>query len=394
MAKINANYKNLNESYLFSEIGARVKKFSEENKDIKVIRMGIGDVTMPLAAEVVTAMQNAAGEMGVRETFRGYGPEQGYDFLRNAIAGYYKSEMNVSIDTDEIFIGDGAKSDIANITDIFDDSNVIVIPNPVYPVYLDSNIMRGRNIKLMCGSMENNFLPMPDKNNIGDIYYLCSPNNPTGAVYTKRQLTEWVNFAIETGAIILYDSAYESFITEKWLPRSIFEIKGAKQCAIEFNSFSKLAGFTGTRCGYTVVPKELMTDGASLNKMWLRRQTTKFNGVSYVVQRGAEAVFSPTGLKKTKETIAYYLRNAKLMTDFCKEKGIEFTGGINSPYVWLKCPNGMDSWTFFDYLLKNVGIVGTPGSGFGACGEGYFRLTAFNTLENTREAISRLKKLL
>lgn len=392
MLKVNENYKNVKESYLFSEIAARVDKYSKEHANSKIIRMGIGDVTLPLVNEVVVAMQKAAGEMGVKETFRGYGPEQGYAFLRNALVDYYQ-QMGVSLDSSEIFIGDGAKSDVANITDLFDDSNVIVIPDPVYPVYLDSNLMRGRKIVYIKGSMDNGFLPMPDDGAKGDIYYLCSPNNPTGAVYNREQLKIWVDYANKNGSIILYDSAYEAFIKDESLPRSIYEIEGAKTCAIEFNSFSKTAGFTGTRCGYTVVPKALVVGDMVLNKMWNRRQSTKFNGVSYVVQKGAEAVFEPQAMQKIKNNIAYYMNNAKLLANLMTEYGIEFTGGTNSPYIWFKCPKGMSSWEFFDYLLTNAEVVGTPGSGFGSQGEGFFRLTAFNTLENTLEAIERLKKV-
>lgn len=392
MLKVNENYKNVKESYLFSEIAARVDKYSKEHANSKIIRMGIGDVTLPLVNEVVVAMQKAAGEMGVKETFRGYGPEQGYAFLRNALVNYYQ-QMGVSLDSSEIFIGDGAKSDVANITDLFDDSNVIVIPDPVYPVYLDSNLMRGRKIVYIKGSMDNGFLPMPDDGAKGDIYYLCSPNNPTGAVYNREQLKIWVDYANKNGSIILYDSAYEAFIKDESLPRSIYEIEGAKTCAIEFNSFSKTAGFTGTRCGYTVVPKALVVGDMVLNKMWNRRQSTKFNGVSYVVQKGAEAVFEPQAMQKIKNNIAYYMNNAKLLANLMTEYGIEFTGGTNSPYIWFKCPKGMSSWEFFDYLLTNAEVVGTPGSGFGSQGEGFFRLTAFNTLENTLEAIERLKKV-
>lgn len=392
MLKVNENYKNVKESYLFSEIAARVDKYSKEHANSKIIRMGIGDVTLPLVNEVVVAMQKAAGEMGVKETFRGYGPEQGYAFLRNALVNYYQ-QMGVSLDSSEIFIGDGAKSDVANITDLFDDSNVIVIPDPVYPVYLDSNLMRGRKIVYIKGSMDNGFLPMPDDGAKGDIYYLCSPNNPTGAVYNREQLKIWVDYANKNGSIILYDSAYEAFIKDESLPRSIYEIEGAKTCAIEFNSFSKTAGFTGTRCGYTVVPKALVVGDMVLNKMWNRRQSTKFNGVSYVVQKGAEAVFEPQAMQKIKNNIAYYMNNAKLLANLMTEYGIEFTGGTNSPYIWFKCPKDMSSWEFFDYLLTNAEVVGTPGSGFGSQGEGFFRLTAFNTLENTLEAIERLKKV-
>lgn len=392
MAKINKNYAKVKESYLFSDIAKKVSDFIAKHPDKKVIRMGIGDVTQPLVKEVIDAMHSAVDDMGVKETFHGYGPEQGYNFVKDKIAEYYKS-FNVDIKGSEVFISDGAKSDIANITDIFSNDNVIVIPDPVYPVYVDSNLMLGRKIVYLKGDLTNNFLPMPDEKLEGDIYYLCSPNNPTGSCYDYTQLKKWVDFANQRKGIILFDAAYESFVTEN-LPRSIFEIEGARTCAIEFCSLSKTAGFTGTRCGYTVVPTELEREGMNLNKMWLRRQTTKFNGVSYVVQKGAEAVFTKEGLSNVKKVLAYYQNNAKVIADTLTKLGISFTGGINSPYIWLKCTLGMDSWQFFDYLLNEANIVGTPGSGFGECGEGYFRLTAFNTLENTVEAMQRLQTLL
>ena len=392
MPKINTNYKNIKETYLFSETAKRINLFSQTHPDVKVIKMSIGDVTKPLVPQVVDAMVSAAKEMGTPEGFHGYGPEQGYPFLKNKIKDYYRNEINVALDADEIFISDGAKSDIANITDLFSNDNVIGIPDPVYPVYVDSNVMLGRKICFLPGSEENHFLPMPDEKTEGDIFYLCSPNNPTGAAYTIDQLKVWVDFAIRKNALILFDAAYESFVTSG-AARSIYQVEGAKKCAIEFCSFSKTAGFTGTRCGYTIVPKTLIFDDMNLNKMWLRRQTTKFNGVSYVVQKGAEAVFSEDGLKNVRKTIDYYRKNAYVMTSALSEMGIEFTGGIDSPYVWLKVPNGMTSWEFFDYLLENCGVAGTPGSGFGDCGEGYFRLTAFNTYENTMEAMNRMKKI-
>ncbi len=393
MAKINKNYANVKESYLFADIARRVNKFLENNPDKKVIRMGIGDVTKPLVAKVISAMHDAVDEMATKEGFHGYGPEQGYNFVKDKIVEYYAKEMGVSLENNEVFISDGAKSDIGNITDLFSNENVIVVPDPVYPVYLDSNLMLGRKIVFVKGGEENNFLPMPNKDMEGDIFYLCSPNNPTGAAYNFKQLKIWVDFANERNGIILYDAAYESFVVEN-LPRSIYQIEGAKNCAIEFCSLSKTAGFTGTRCGYTVVPNALVRDGMNLNKMWLRRQTTKFNGVSYVVQKGAEAVFTENGLADVREVIKYYQNNAKIIAKTLDEIGIWYTGGINSPYIWLKCPNNMKSWDFFDYLLNEICVVGTPGSGFGECGEGYFRLTAFNTEENTIEAMKRIKKLL
>lgn len=388
--KINENYTFLKESYLFSEIAHRISDFSAEHPDKKIIKMGIGDVTLPLCSAVVDAMKTAADEMGRAETFRGYGPEQGYDFLRSKIKSYY-SKRNIELDINEIFVSDGAKSDIGNILDIFGKDNLVLIPDPVYPVYVDTNIMDGRKIVYMDANKSNGFLPMPDYDIQADIIYLCSPNNPTGAVYNREQLKQWVDYAKAKNAVILFDAAYESFICDESLPRSIYETEGAKECAIEFCSLSKTAGFTGTRCGYTVVPKSLP---GNLNKLWLRRQTTKFNGVSYVVQRGAEAVFTDEGQKQVKENINYYRKNAKAITDVLDELGIWYTGGKNSPYIWMKCPDNMKSWDFFDLLLTSAGVVGTPGAGFGENGEGFFRLTAFSSFENTVEAMKRVKSLL
>ena len=398
MAFVNENYCNLKESYLFADIAHKVNAYAEAHPDKKIIRLGIGDVTLPLAKCVVEAMEKAVAEMGVQATFRGYGPEQGYDFLHEALVKYYAS-FGVTLASDEIFISDGAKSDCGNITDIFSNANTILIPNPVYPVYLDTNVMCGRNIIYMEGKPENDFLPMPDENVKADVIYLCSPNNPTGAVYTKEQLEEWVAYALKNDAVILYDAAYEAFVTDPAIPRSIFVIEDAKKCAIELCSLSKTAGFTGTRCGYTVVPHALVRKTESgkemeLNKMWLRRQTTKFNGVPYIVQKGAAAVFSDEGQKQIHQVIGYYKQNAKVIADALKELGVWFTGGEHSPYIWLQCPNGMASWDFFDLLLKEGNVVGTPGAGFGKNGEGFFRLTAFNDLENTRKAVERIKKAL
>ena len=387
---LNTNYKNLQQSYLFSTIGKKVADFQKTNPSLPIIKLGIGDVTRPLCPAVVNAMKKACDEMGKAESFRGYGPEQGYGFLKEAILNYYK-EKGVSLELDEIFVSDGAKSDVGNILDLFDKDNTVLVPDPVYPVYVDTNIMDGRNIVYMNANEENGFLPMPDEAVKAGLIYLCSPNNPTGAVYTKEQLKAWVNYAIENHAVILFDAAYEAFVQDSSLPRSIFEIEGAKKCAIEFCSFSKTAGFTGTRCGYTVVPLELESDGLSLNKMWLRRQPTKFNGVNYIVQRGAEAVFSPEGRKQIQENIDGYMENAKVIVATMKKLGIFYTGGENSPYIWLKCPEGMKSWDFFDYLLTKLSINGTPGAGFGENGEGFFRLTAFGDPEQTKEAMRRLE---
>lgn len=390
--EINKNYQNLADSYLFSTIAKKVNEYASANPDKNIIRLGIGDVTLPLAKAVVCAMKKAVDEMGVKETFRGYGPEQGYDFLRTAVRDYYASR-NTTLDIDEIFISDGAKSDVGNILDLFDKNNTVLVPDPVYPVYVDTNTMAGRKIVYADANETNGFLPLPDKSQHVDIIYLCSPNNPTGAVYNREQLKQWVDYALENNAVILYDAAYECFITDKNLPRSIFEIEGAKKCAIEFCSFSKTAGFTGTRCGYTIVPDSLVVDGVHLRKMWLRRQTTKFNGVPYIVQRGAEAVFSPEGQAEISEAISYYRENAKVIADTLDEKGIWYTGGKHSPYIWLKCPNGMDSWEFFDKLLNEIQVVGTPGAGFGKNGKNFFRLTSFGDKAKTKEAMERFKNL-
>ena len=386
--KINENYLNLEESYLFSTVAKKVNEFIQNNPDKKVIRLGIGDVTLPLCKVVIEAMHKAVDEMAKKETFRGYGPEQGYDFLREKVQGYYK-KRNVELELDEIFISDGAKSDLGNILDIFSKDNVILVPDPVYPVYVDTNIMAGRKVIFANANEENGFLPLPDNNQKADIIYICSPNNPTGAVYNREQLKKWVDYAIKNNAIILFDAAYECFISDESLPRSIFEIEGAKNCAIEFCSLSKTAGFTGTRCGYTIVPKLL----GKLNKFWLRRQTTKFNGVPYIIQRGAEAVFTEKGLDEIKENINYYKENAKIISETLDRCNIWHVGGKHSPYIWLKCPNNMKSWEFFDLLLEKIQVVGTPGSGFGKNGEGFFRLTSFGSKENTIEAMKRFEVL-
>lgn len=384
---INENYLNLEESYLFSTVAKKVNEFIQNNPDKKVIRLGIGDVTLPLCKAVIEAMHKAVDEMAKKETFRGYGPEQGYDFLREKVQGYYK-KRNVELELDEIFISDGAKSDLGNILDIFSKDNVILVPDPVYPVYVDTNIMAGRKVIFANANEENGFLPLPDNNQKADIIYICSPNNPTGAVYNREQLKKWVDYAIKNNAIILFDAAYECFISDENLPRSIFEIEGAKNCAIEFCSLSKTAGFTGTRCGYTIVPKLL----GKLNKFWLRRQTTKFNGVPYIIQRGAEAVFTEKGLDEIKENINYYKENAKIISETLDRCNIWHVGGKHSPYIWLKCPNNMKSWEFFDLLLEKIQVVGTPGSGFGKNGEGFFRLTSFGSKENTIEAMKRFEE--
>ena len=390
--KINRNFDNLVPNYLFAEIAKRTSAYIEANPDKKVIKLGIGDVTLPLAPIVVEAPKKCADELGVKETFKGYPDYEGYAFLREAISGYYAS-FGVTVDKDEILVNDGAKSDTANIGDIFGTENTVVVTDPVYPVYVDSNIMAGREIIIAPSTAENGFCAMPDENVKADIIYLCSPNNPTGAAYSYDQLKAWVDYANKNEAIILYDAAYEAFITDD-CPRSIFAVEGARTCAVEFCSLSKTAGFTGTRCGYTVIPKELERDGHNIYKLWYRREATKFNGVSYPVQCAAAAVFSEEGQKQIRENLEYYKENARIIASALDELGIYYTGGKNSPYIWLKCPNGMGSWEFFDYLLENAQVVGTPGEGFGECGKGYFRLTSFGDRDNTVEAVERIKKLL
>lgn len=389
--KLNENFFNVKKSYLFSEIAKRVKEYSEKNPDKRIIRLGIGDVTLPLPRVAVTALKKAADEMGSAATFRGYAPEYGYDFLREKIADYYK-RFSVSRNSEEIFVSDGAKSDVGNIVDILGD-NEILIPDPVYPVYLDSNVMSGHKISLLKGTRENGFLPMPDNTDKKPyVIYLCSPNNPTGAVYSREQLKAWVDFANETGSLIIFDSAYEAFISGDY-PHSIYEIDGADSCAVEICSFSKTAGFTGTRCAWSVFPDKLTVGDTKLSALWSRRQATKFNGVPYVVQRAAEAVLTDEGIKECKALVEYYMENARIIAAALKNSEIEFVGGENSPYLWLKCPKNMGSWEFFDYLLESAQLVGTPGEGFGEAGEGYFRLTSFGSRENTLEAAKRIDAL-
>ena len=388
--KMNHHYEEISQSYLFSTVAKKAADFQKKYPDREMIKLSIGDVTLPLAGAVIKALHGAVDEMGKAETFRGYGPEQGYAFLQEAIAKYYAGH-GVQLDPKEIFVSDGAKSDLGNILDLFDQDNVVLVPDPVYPVYVDTNVMAGRKVLYAPANEENGFLPMPDDSVKADIIYLCSPNNPTGAVYTREQLAQWVAYARKNDAILLFDAAYECFVTDPALPRSIFEIEGAKECAIEFCSFSKIAGFTGTRCGYTVVPMAIEREGMSPNKMWLRRQTTKFNGVPYSVQRGAAAVFTEDGMAEIQHNLDYYRANAKVIAGALDECGVWYCGGKNSPYIWMKCPGGMDSWTFFDWLLETTGVVGTPGVGFGSCGEGFFRLTAFGNAEKTKIAAERVK---
>lgn len=397
MPKLNEHYQDLKESYLFAEIAHRVAAYEAEHPDAKIIRLGIGDVTLPLGDLAIKGLHEGVDAMASAETFKGYGPEQGYAFLRDAISAYY-ARNGISVDAADIFISDGAKSDTGNISELFDNDNVILIPDPVYPVYVDSNIMNGKKVTYLSGNAENNFLPMPDPSVHADIIYLCSPNNPTGAVYNKEQLKEWVDYALNNHAVILFDSAYEAFISDPELPRSIYAIEGAKKCAIEFCSLSKTAGFTGTRCGYTVVPRELVFTASngqemSLHAMWNRRQSTKFNGTSYIIQKGAAAVFTEEGMAQCRENIAYYQENARIIADTLTRRNIRFFGGVHSPYIWFECPDGMESWDFFDYLLNNAQVVGTPGAGFGENGKNYFRLTSFNNHENTIAAMKRFEHL-
>ena len=409
MININENFLNLQDSYLFSTIAKKVAEFQKKNPDKRIIKLGIGDVTRPIAPTIIDAMHKAVDEMGNPDTFRGYGPEQGYEFLREKIVENDYKKRGVDIKLDEVFVSDGAKCDCGNIGDILSIDNVVAITDPVYPVYLDTNVMAGRsgkydektgkyqNMIYIPATSENNFIPeLPER--VPDMIYLCFPNNPTGTTLSKKELKKWVDYAKANKSLILFDSAYEAFISEEDVPHTIYEIEGAKEVAIEFRSFSKTAGFTGVRCAYTVVPKELKAytktgEEVSLNSLWNRRHGTKFNGVSYPVQRAAEAVYSEEGQKQIKENIAYYMNNAKIIKEGLKSAGYTVYGGINAPYIWLKVPDGLTSWEFFDKLLTEANIVGTPGVGFGPSGEGYFRLTAFGTKENTEEAIERIKNM-
>jgi LL-diaminopimelate aminotransferase len=405
MTQINTNYQKLPGSYLFSEIARRVAAYSAAHPEKALIKLGIGDVTRPLPAAVLEAMHKAVDEMGRSETFRGYGPEQGYDFLRQAIVRHDYAARGVALEEDEVFVSDGAKSDCGNIGDIFGLDNVVAVCDPVYPVYVDTNAMAGRageyseatgmwsRLHYMPCTAENGFSPEIPTCKV-DLIYLCFPNNPTGAVATKAQLKAWVDYANANGSVILFDSAYEAFITQPDIPHSIYEIEGAKTCAIEFRSFSKTAGFTGTRCAYTVVPKALQRGGASLNAMWNRRQCTKFNGVPYITQRGAEAVYSAEGKVQVEENLAFYRKNAQVIFDGLKSAGLTVSGGVNSPYIWCKTPDGLGSWEFFDRLLEQANVVTTPGAGFGPSGEGYIRLTAFGDAQATQEAVARIRAIL
>lgn len=408
MTLANDNFAKLQNNYLFAEVARRTKEYKLSNPDAKIIKLGIGDVTLPLPTVVIEAMHKAVDEMGSIDTFRGYGPETGYEFLIKDIIDNEYIPKGIHFDTDEIFISEGTNCDIANFQELFDQDNIVAITDPVYPVYLDTNIMAGRAgeyskdtgkwskiVYLPC-TIENNFIPDLPTEKV-DLIYLCFPNNPTGTALSREELKKWVDYAIKNNAIILIDGAYEAYITDENIPHSIYEIEGAKQVAVEFRSFSKSAGFTGTRCAYTVVPKGInistKSGSINLNAIWTRRQTTKFNGTAYIIQRAAQAVLTPEGKKQTKENIATYIRNAKVINDALDEIGIKHYGGVNAPYIWLKTPNDMDSWDFFDKLLKEANVVGTPGVGFGPSGKGYFRLTAFANYEDTIEAMERIKKL-
>lgn len=404
MFSINENYLKLPGSYLFSTIAKKVAAYQSENPEAKVIRLGIGDVTLPLAPAVIKALHGAVDEMGAAETFKGYAPDLGYEFLRSTIAENDYRARGVQIDIDEIFVSDGAKSDSGNIGDIFGQNNKIAVCDPVYPVYVDTNVMAGRSglydpdrglfdgIIYMPCTAENNFIPeLPAEK--PDIIYLCFPNNPTGTTIPKAELQKWVDYALQIGALIIYDAAYEAYIAEDDVAHTIYECEGAKKCAIELRSFSKNAGFTGTRLGFTVVPKDLKCGDVSLNSLWARRHGTKFNGAPYIVQAAGAAVYSEEGKKQTKEQIAYYMNNAKVIREGLSDAGFEVYGGVNAPYIWMKTPQGMSSWDFFDYLLGKVQVVGTPGSGFGPHGEGYFRLTAFGSAQSTLEAVGRIRNL-
>lgn len=390
--KVNHNALRLENSYLFSEIASRTRKFQAAHPDRTLLKCSIGDVTRPIPSVITDEMIAAAKDMSNAATFHGYGAEQGETFLRDAIAAYY-TRRGLQIDPDDIFISDGAKSDLGNLCDIFDADNTVLLPNPVYPVYYDTSIMSGRRVEFLDGTKENGFLPMPDPNRHADILYLCSPNNPTGAVYSREQLQTWVDYAREQGAVLLFDAAYESYIRDPELPHSIYEIPGAEQCAIEINSLSKMAGFTGVRCGWSVVPKALVLDNASLHAMWLRRMSTKYNGTSYIIQRAAAKVFTEEGQAAVHADIAYYMENARILKAALTKAGIQSTGGDNAPYVWLEAPDGLSSWEFFDELLNTHGIAGTPGAGFGTAGEGWLRFSSFGTRETIEAAAKILETL-
>ena len=389
----NMHYRDLKESYLFAGIAQKVKKYQMEHPEKHIYRMGIGDVSLPLCDAVIAALHEGVADQANKETFHGYMPECGAQFLRETVAGHY-AERGVILDADEVFVSSGASDELGDILDLFDRSSSALVIEPAYPAYVDANVIAGREIVHLASGKEDGFLPEPREDFKADILYICSPNNPTGAVFSRNQLQAWVDFANENGAIILFDAAYEAFIEDETLPHSIFELDGAETCAIEICSLSKTAGFTGTRLGYTVIPKALNRCGMNFNAMWVRNRTTKTNGVSYIIQKGGAAVFTPEGQAQVKANIQIYKNNAKVLMEALDQLGIWYTGGKNAPYIWLKCPNGMESWEFFDYLLNEIQVVGTPGEGFGACGEGYFRFSTFGSPEDTKEAARRLCELL
>ena len=389
----NMHYRDLKESYLFAGIAQKVKKYQMEHPEKHIYRMGIGDVSLPLCDAVIAALHEGVADQANKETFHGYMPECGAQFLRETVAGHY-AERGVILDADEVFVSSGASDELGDILDLFDRCSSALVIEPAYPAYVDANVIAGREIVHLASGKEDGFLPEPRENFKADILYICSPNNPTGAVFSRNQLQAWVDFANENGAIILFDAAYEAFIEDETLPHSIFELDGAETCAIEICSLSKTAGFTGTRLGYTVIPKALNRCGMNFNAMWVRNRTTKTNGVSYIIQKGGAAVFTPEGQAQIKANIQIYKNNAKVLMEALDQLGIWYTGGKNAPYIWLKCPNGMGSWEFFDYLLNEIQVVGTPGEGFGACGEGYFRFSTFGSPEDTKEAARRLCELL
>ncbi len=393
MLKPNQYYSQLKDSYLFYRIAQKTRAYVESHDGAYLYRLGIGDVSMPLCDEVIKALHEAVDDQAKKQTFHGYMPECGAHFFRTAVAGYY-AKRGVVLDEDEVFVSSGASDELGDILDLFDRSNDALVIEPAYPAYVDANEMAGRTVQRLASGEENGFLPVPDDSVTAKLIYICSPNNPTGAVFNKEKLRKWVDFANERGAVILFDAAYEAFVEDEDLPRSIYEIDGAKTCAIEICSLSKTAGFTGTRCGYTVIPKELWREGMNLNAMWVRNRTTKTNGVSYILQKGAAAVFTDEGQRQIRENIAVYKRNAKYLTDALDKLGIWYCGGKNAPYIWMKCPRGMSSWEFFDFLLEKAQIVGTPGEGFGECGEGFFRFSTFGSPEDTKTAAERLVKLL
>ena len=389
----NTNYSNLKDSYLFYNIARKTKAYLEENPDKRLYRMGIGDVSLPLVPAVIDALHEAVNDQATKDNFHGYMPECGDPFLRERIADYY-AQRDVQLSAQEVFVSSGASDELGDILDLFGRDKTVMIMEPAYPAYVDANVMSGNTIVHISSGEENGFLPLPDESQKADVIYICSPNNPTGAVFDRNGLQSWVDYANKTDAVILFDAAYEAFIEEDDLPHSIFEISGARTCAIEICSLSKTAGFTGTRCGYTVIPKDLTRGGMNLNDMWVRNRTTKTNGVSYIIQKGATAIFTTEGQQQIHQNIAIYKNNAKILMDALDKLGIWYTGGKNAPYIWMKCPDGMGSWEFFDYILNEIQVVGTPGEGFGACGEGYFRFSTFGSPEDTKTAAQRLVELL